>query len=85
MNWRGRALVSHEIIVNSIAAVTTRTGLTVNAELDAGTYAPGAAVSDAEMDALPIARHPWHGSGSTPCSPPRPPRPHSRCARRAWH
>src|SRR6185437_9998293 len=78
MNWRGRPLASHEIIVNSIAAVTTRTGLTVHAELDTGTYPPGTAVSDAQMDALPIARHPWHGEWNytllpAPAAPAAPP------------
>src|SRR3954462_4789584 len=34
MNWRGRPLTSHEVVVNSIAATTTRAGLTVAAELD---------------------------------------------------
>lgn len=34
MNWRGRPLSSHEIIVNTIAATTTRNGLRVRAELD---------------------------------------------------
>src|SRR6266540_3029726 len=33
-NWRGRPLTSHQVIVNSIAATTTRTGLTVRAQLD---------------------------------------------------
>jgi len=36
-NWRGRPLVGHEVIVNLIAAVTTRTGLTIRAELDRDT------------------------------------------------
>ena len=34
MNWRGRPLTSHEVIVKTIAATTTGTGLTVHAELD---------------------------------------------------
>lgn len=34
MNWRGRPLSSHDVIVDTIAATTTRTGLTVHAELD---------------------------------------------------
>ena len=34
MNWRGRPLTSHEVIVETIAATTTSTGLTVHAELD---------------------------------------------------
>jgi hypothetical protein len=39
MNWRGRPLTSHQVVLNSIAAATTRTGLTVHAELDPGRYA----------------------------------------------
>jgi hypothetical protein len=60
MNWRGRPLTSHEVIVNSIAATTTRTGLTVHSELDTDTYALGVQISDAQMKALPIHRHSWH-------------------------
>jgi DDE family transposase len=61
MNWRGRPLTSHEVIVQTIAATTTRTGLTVHAELDPGSYPDGVKVSDAQMDALPLTRHDWHG------------------------
>ena len=41
MNWRGRPLTSHQVIVESIAATTTGTGLTVHAELDPGSYPAG--------------------------------------------
>jgi len=61
MNWRGRPLTSHEVIVQTIAATTTRTGLTVRAELDPGSYPDGVKVSDAQMGALPLTRHDWHG------------------------
>jgi Rhodopirellula transposase DDE domain len=61
MNWRGRPLTSHEVIVNTIAATTTRTGLRVHAELDTGHYATGTTVTDARMAQLPITRHDWHG------------------------
>jgi hypothetical protein len=61
MNWRGRPLTSHEVIINSIAATTTRTGLIVAAELDPGSYATGATISDQQMAALPLRRHDWHG------------------------
>jgi Rhodopirellula transposase DDE domain len=61
MNWRGRPLTSHEVIVNTIAATTTATGLTVRAELDTSAYDTGIKVSDAQMDALPLTRHDWHG------------------------
>jgi hypothetical protein len=61
MNWRGRPLTSHEVIVNSIAATTTRTGLTVRAERDTATYQTGVRVSDRQMAALPLSRHEWRG------------------------
>jgi len=61
MNWRGRPLTSHEVIVNTIAATTTRTGLRVRAELDTSAYATGIKISDRQMKALPLTRHDWHG------------------------
>jgi hypothetical protein len=65
MNWRGRPLTSHEVIVNAIAATTTRTGLTVHAELDPGTYPKGTKIPDREIKALEttgvLTRHAWHG------------------------
>ncbi|MCZ4611539.1 ISAzo13 family transposase [Streptomyces sp. Lzd4kr] len=61
MNWRGRPLTSHDVIVNSIAATTTRTGLKVHAELDPGTYDTGIKVADSDIDALPMHRHRFHG------------------------
>ncbi|AQZ62732.1 transposase [[Actinomadura] parvosata subsp. kistnae] len=61
MNWRGRPLTSHEVVVNSIAATTTSTGLQVQAALDTGVYPLGARVSDAELAALPLTRHLFHG------------------------
>jgi Rhodopirellula transposase DDE domain len=60
-NWRGRPLVSHEVIVELIGATTTRTGLTVHAELDPGRYPLGVKVSDQQLAAVPISRHEWHG------------------------
>jgi transposase len=61
MNWRGRPLTSHEVIVASIAATTTRTGLTVHAELDTSAYPTGVQVSDAQIAALAMTRHRFHG------------------------
>ena len=40
-NWRGRPLVSHEVIVNLIANTATERGLTIQAELDRGSYPTG--------------------------------------------
>ncbi len=64
MNWRGRPLTSHQVIVNSIAATTTKTGLTVHAELDTREYPVGVKVPDDEMTSLvtdgALNRHEWH-------------------------
>ncbi len=57
MNWRGRPLTSHEVIMQSIAATTTRTGLRVTAELDTNAYPTGVHIGAAEMAALPLTRH----------------------------
>ena len=46
MNWRGRPLISHDVIVSLINATTTRSGLTVQAALDRGTYDNGIKVTD---------------------------------------
>jgi hypothetical protein len=61
MNWRGRPLTSHEVIVQSIAATTTRTGLRVSAALDTNIYPTGVRIGEAEMAALPLTRHAFHG------------------------
>jgi Rhodopirellula transposase DDE domain len=61
MNWRGRPLTSHDVVINSIAATTTRTGLSVQAGLDDGSYPTGVKVTSAQMAALPVSRHPFHG------------------------
>jgi hypothetical protein len=61
MNWRGKPLVSHEVIVNLIAATTTRTGLTVQAALDTDPYPKGIKITDADMQTLNIAPHDFHG------------------------
>ncbi len=72
MNWRGRPLTSHEVIVESIAATTTKTGLTVHAELDTNPYPTGIQVSDDEIAALPITRHRFHGDWNYTLHPQHP-------------
>ena len=61
LNWRGRPLVNHEIIINLIESTTTRTGLKVRAALDNNHYPQGIKVSDAEMKALSHQPEPFHG------------------------
>ncbi|MEV0282448.1 ISAzo13 family transposase [Streptomyces sp. NPDC050610] len=72
MNWRGRPLTSHEVIVESIAATTTKTGLTVHAELDTNPYPTGIQVSDDEIAALPLTRHRFHGDWNYTLHPQHP-------------
>jgi len=64
MNWRGRPLTSHEVIVNTIAATRTRSGLSVHAELDTAHYPTGVKIPDQQMKALEdggtLLRHDWH-------------------------
>lgn len=72
LNWRGRPLTSHEVIVNTIAATSTRTGLTVHAELDTNHYATGVTVSDQQMATLPLTRHDWHGDWNYTLHPATP-------------
>jgi hypothetical protein len=60
-NWRGKPLLSHQVIIQLIGATTTDTGLTVTCDIDAGCYPRGIKVSDAEMDAINIEHHTFHG------------------------
>jgi hypothetical protein len=61
MNWRGRPLTSHQVVVDLIGATTTRTGLKVRAELDPGYYPTGTKVTNAELGAVPLTPHGFHG------------------------
>ena len=60
-NWRGKPLVSHQVIVNLIAATTTKTGLRVRAEVDPAKYPKGVKVSDKDVAAIRIERDTFHG------------------------
>jgi hypothetical protein len=70
MNWRGRPLTSHQIIVDLIGATRTATGLTVRAELNTGTYPTGIKYTNKQVDALPITRHDFHGEWNYTVTPP---------------
>jgi Rhodopirellula transposase DDE domain len=60
-NWRGRPLVSREVVVNLIGHTTTKTGLAIQSELDEGNYPTGREVSDEQMETLSIRRDKFHG------------------------
>jgi hypothetical protein len=60
-NWRGKPLVSHQVIVNLIAATTTQTGLRVRAEVDLAKYPKGVKVSDKQVAGIRLERDLFHG------------------------
>jgi hypothetical protein len=71
INWRGKPLRSYRTIVQLIAATTTEVGLKVRAELDENKYPKGVKVSDAQMAAVNLLRHSFHGDWNYTISPRR--------------
>lgn len=68
-NWRGKPLVSHEVIVQLIGATTTANGLDVQCCLDENNYPKAIKISDAEMKAINIDRDPFHGEWNYTIAP----------------
>jgi hypothetical protein len=68
-NWRGKPLVSYQTIVQLIAATTTDAGLKVRCKLDQKTYPAGIKVSDAQIKAISLTRHEFHGEWNYTISP----------------
>jgi transposase len=60
MNWRGRPLKTHQVIIDLISNTTTATGLSVHCVLDTGQYPTGIKYTRKDVDALPITRHDFH-------------------------
>jgi len=80
--WRGRPLTSYDVIINTIGAVTTSTGLTAAAVLDQGSYPTGREITDTQINDIEdrcLTRHHFHGewnytllASPRPVPPPRP-------------
>jgi transposase len=68
-NWRGKPLISHEVIVNLIAATSNKTGLKVECQLDTNIYPKAIKVSDKEMADIRIQRDSFHGEWNYTISP----------------
>jgi len=68
-NWRGKPLVSHEVIINLIANTTTKTGLTIRAELDTNIYETGIKVTDAELATVRLQKAQFHGEWNYTIAP----------------
>jgi len=73
-NWRGRPLTSYRTVVELIGATKTKTGLKVFAEWDQGSYPTGVAITDAELQAVPLTPHKWHGEWNYTITTRRPKR-----------
>lgn len=76
MNWRGRPLTSHEVVVNLIGATTNSKGLRVQAHRDTDAYPLGIKVAPAELAAVPVTPHQFHGEWNYTVHPAPPPQPH---------
>ena len=70
-NWRGRPLVSHEVIINLIANTATQQGLVVKAELDTGSYPTGIKISDEELALVNLIPKKFHGDWNYTIAPRR--------------
>jgi transposase len=69
MNWRGRPLISHEVVVNLISATRTRTGARIRAWLDSKQYPTQVKVSDAQLAQVQLTPHSFHGDWNYTISP----------------
>ncbi len=70
-NWRGRPLVSHEVIINLIANTATKTGLKIRAAMDRGSYPTGVTVPDEQLAAVNLTRADFHGDWNYAILPKR--------------
>lgn len=70
-NWRGHPLLSRAIVVNLIAHTTTKTGLHIDASLDARVYPVGIRISDQELDSVNITHDRFHGEWNYTIKPSR--------------
>jgi len=68
-NWRGKPLISHEVIINLIAGTTTTTGLKVYAQIDNREYEKGVKVSDEQLTTINITRNTFHGDWNYTITP----------------
>jgi hypothetical protein len=69
MNWRGRPLVSHDVVMELIGATTTRTGLTVQAVRDTGIYPTKIKVTNEQLATVHLAPHTFHGEWNYTITP----------------
>jgi hypothetical protein len=69
MNWRGKPLTNHEVIINLIANTRTRQGLQIQAELDTNSYAKGIKVTDTQLNEVNLIKSDFHGEWNYSIAP----------------
>ena len=69
INWRGRPLVSHQVVVQLIASTKTETGLNITCDIDWGRYPKGIKISKAALKELNIKYDDFHGDWNYTISP----------------
>jgi transposase len=69
LNWRGKPLVSHEVVVNLIGNTRTATGLSIQAELDTSKYPKGVKVTDEDLRKINLTRDEFHGEWNYSIAP----------------
>jgi transposase len=68
-NWRGRPLVSYQVVVSLIAHTSTTDGLKVNARLDRRHYPTGIKVTEDDLAAVHITPAKFHGNWNYTIAP----------------
>ncbi len=69
MNWRGKPLIRHEVIVNLIGSTTTKNGLTILAEFDTNQYEKGIKITDKELKKVNLSKDSFHGEWNYTIAP----------------
>ena len=68
-NWRGKPLISHEVIISLISSTTTQQGLVVHCEVDENQYPKGIKVTDEELKSINLTMDDFHGEWNYTISP----------------
>jgi hypothetical protein len=68
-HWRGRPLVSREVVVTLIGHTTTKTGLAIRSDLDENHYPTGREVTAQQIESLAIKHDKFHGEWNSTIQP----------------
>lgn len=72
MNWRGKPLISHQVIISLIAASRTGSGRNVHVRLDEAEYSKGIKITDKQLEDVNLHGHAFHPEWNYTVSPSPP-------------